>query len=218
VEEDRSKVTLVKEYSRESSQSIVPPTWDKGAVARWPWNEVWRSARRSFAKARLLVVVGYSVPLTDQLSQALLRADVNRLRGLVIVNPDTDARGRVQELLSSAIDGGTIVTELSTIEEFAAYLPSGPNERRPVDVERVLVTFRRDLRRLSNRVGRTESQQSDFDTAIDDLQDSVDVLEGHIEGAPEIVDADDYRELEATVARLASEINDLDARLDSLVS
>ena len=127
---DNDAIELTDAYDERSANSIVPPTWDKEEVTKWPWNEVWKAARKSLAEAKLLVVVGYSVPVTDQLSQALIRADVNDLEALVLVNPDAAARTRFRNLVNSALGESTAVLEFETLEDFSKNLELSETERK----------------------------------------------------------------------------------------
>jgi hypothetical protein len=203
-------VSMVEEYSTSSAGSIVPPTWDKADVGQWPWNDVWRSARRVLGAARMLIVIGYSVPVTDQLSQALLRADVNKLGALVVVNPDENARRRVVDVMSSALEPNATVAELHTLEDFASYLPPSPTEPPSIDVSASLNRLRRDLRRLAERVDAFQKTvsgtQSDFGDAIEELQAAVDDLSSA-----------DESELADEVRQLRDDVRDLDARVDSII-
>jgi hypothetical protein len=205
---DPERVSLVEEYAPSTAQSIVPPTWDKSDVTQWPWSQVWKSAREVLGRARLLVMVGYSVPVTDQLSQALLRADVTRLDALVIVNPDPESRARSIELMSSALSKDSSVIQLDSLAEFAAYLPRSSSEPRSVDIPRELARLRtrvgrlaRDLQDLQSSHSDLESEQDDALEAIEDLQHRLDVV---------AMDADDLQ-------RLRSDVADLDGRLDSIL-
>ena len=51
IDDQHQSVSMVEEYAATTTGSIVPPTWDKTDVGQWPWNEVWRSARRVLGSA-----------------------------------------------------------------------------------------------------------------------------------------------------------------------
>jgi hypothetical protein len=204
VDASTDTVHLVDEYSLASAGSIVPPTWDKSDVTNWPWNEVWRSARTVLGLARLLIVVGYSVPITDQLSQALLRADVNKLNALVVVNPDIESRHRVIQVMSSALDRNAQVVELGALAEFASYLPASSVEPPAPDFARELETLRRHTQRLLSQLSTNlETDQADIKGLVEDLESRVEAIEN----------SDIYDELE----RLQADVQDLDARIDSML-
>lgn len=212
VDEAADTVALVEEYTPETADSIVPPTWDKSIVSNRPWNDVWRSAREVLGLARLLIVVGYSVPVTDQLSQALLRADVNSLNGLIIVNPDPESRRRMINVMSSAIDPNTLVIELSTLNEFASYLPRSEAEPPEVHLETELERVHNEIRGLARRVRdfRTAHGERELREELDDLRGSFEELEGRVDEIEESGLAGD-------IQRVQDEVRDLDARIDSIV-
>jgi hypothetical protein len=203
-------VTLVDEYSAATAESIVPPTWDKSDVTQWPWSQVWKSAREVLGPARMLVVVGYSVPVTDQLSQALLRADVNRLDALVVVNPDGPSRGRAIDLLSSALSRDSLVVELDSLAEFASYLPLAASEPRPVDLARELARIRTRLKNFNERLDEISSSQGDLESQLEDTVSDIEDMQIRLDDLGQAADNDD-------LLRVKSDVADLDARLDSIL-
>lgn len=69
---------------------IVPPASAKSALFANPiTRQLWRSAAQRFAQSSHIVVIGYSAPLTDIVTSAML-ADAQRVSGarLGVVNPD----------------------------------------------------------------------------------------------------------------------------------
>lgn len=145
---------------RPARRNIIPPTWDKTVLGDWPWRSVWQEASRMLAQARCLIVIGYSVPATDLMSQALIRSSVGDtdLRLLVVVNPDPIARAQVVSLARPAISSSTRIIEMHTLSEFASSLDETTSER-----------LRR--RRLEVRLARLDRQLRDLDTRIDDVED-----------------------------------------------
>ena len=204
-------VRLVEEYSESTVESIVPPTWDKSDVRERPWSDVWRSARVVLGRARLVIVIGYSVPVTDQLSQALLRADLTKVDALVVVNPDRDARKRIVGLMSSALNFNAVVIELSTLEEFASYLPPSKFEAPPIDSATIVIELSKQLNRLAMRLGTILQAQSGFEHDQESIKDDIEELIQRIESIEDSGVADDME-------RLQSAIGDLDSRIDSLTT
>lgn len=199
-----NKVRLVPAYDAEAQQSIVPPTWDKSEVTTWPWNEVWRGSRRALAQARLMIVIGYSVPLTDQLSQALLRADVNNLRGLIVVNPDPAARDRTKSLLSSALSSSSVIVELETFTELARHLPLAPTEEPPIDVAKRLHELEERLARAASDLQKIESDTEQHEVGLEGIREEIDFIRA------------DLPDFEQEVSRLEGMIWDLESRVDSI--
>jgi SIR2-like domain len=217
----RRKVSLVDEYGPTTANSIVPPTWDKADVREQPWNDVWRTARGVLATARMLVVIGYSVPVTDQLSQALLRADVNNLSALVVVNPDSVGRSRIVDVFSSALMPSTTVIELDTLDEFASYLPRTTQEAAEKSLLDQITEMRSRLNRTTTSVSRLRRSQDQFEGSIEELENQQEELRNDLIELQTIIDEvsdGDRGEIGQEVRRLTDEVSDLDARIDSILS
>lgn len=116
------------EVVNRASGEIVPPVWNKAISNDQILSELWKSARAEFARGPVLVVIGYSVPETDQLSQALIRVsassrtDSNKLKALIVINPDRVARERFVRLVKGALQPSTVIVELSYFKELAQVL------------------------------------------------------------------------------------------------
>jgi hypothetical protein len=90
----------------ETTPWIVPPTESK-RVYRDRMRSIWRRAAIRIRNADAIVVIGYSLPPTDQFFRqffalACVHDDVDRtrlLQGLWIINPDVEAGQRFQALL-----------------------------------------------------------------------------------------------------------------------
>lgn len=173
IDQDAQTLALHKESYRQSAakENVIPPTWDKTVLSQWPWKPVWEEASRYLQRVRCLVVVGYSVPPTDLMSQALLQSSIGDtdLRLLVVVNPDADARGRVVDLASAGITGKTRIIELGALRDFAMLLGETADERR----RRAAVprTVRSELRDLEEQIEDLRFNE----VAV--LEDRVDALE-----------------------------------------
>jgi hypothetical protein len=96
----KPRAALISPYDDAATYSVIPPTWDKTEVTDWPWHEVWCKTRKVLHEAQAIVVVGYSLPVTDHLAQALFRADATNLRTLVVVNPDEEVKDRFRSLVA----------------------------------------------------------------------------------------------------------------------
>ena len=151
---------------RAARRNVIPPTWDKTILGEWPWKPIWQEASGMLAQARCLIVIGYSVPPTDLMSQALVRSSVGDtdLRLLVIVNPDPVARAQVISLARPAISSSTRVIEMNTLAEFALSLDETTAER-----------VRRQ--RLELRLSRLDRRVRNFDSRLDDFEDWEDRLD-----------------------------------------
>jgi hypothetical protein len=183
IDRDRQRLRLEADAyaQRPAKGNIIPPTWDKQILGEWPWKPIWRQAGLMLQQTRCLIVVGYSVPQTDLMSQALIRSSLSEgmgnLRLVVVANPDADARARVIDLARAAITPSTRILELDTLRDFVGLLDETPQERREREQ-----TPRR-IRVLSRRVKEIKDSLEPHD--LEDLEFRLDELEEHDMGAIE---------------------------------
>lgn len=109
-----------------SKNEIVPPVWNKRVSIDAVLSQIWKTARDSLRTGPVLVVVGYSVPETDLLSQVLLRVATSErgknLTHLVSVNPDPDARRKMRSVLQKALTEKTTLIEVRDWSQFVKLL------------------------------------------------------------------------------------------------
>lgn len=89
--------------------------------------EVWKGAREQLSRAKSLAFIGYSLPTTDLLTQALLRVDyksASPLGRLIITNPDPEARSRIRATVHRRIDRRTRVMSFDRLGDYDAYVQS----------------------------------------------------------------------------------------------
>lgn len=115
-------IALRKSAAPETAEgSIIPPSWFKSLTSD-PYATIWRKARTAVRSARIVVVVGYSVPVTDLFSQSLLKVEAGskgkreKLDALVLVNPDRDARRRFLDIVRNGLESGTRVLEYESLD------------------------------------------------------------------------------------------------------
>lgn len=105
-----------------SSNEIVPPVWNKRISHDKILANIWKTARDSLRTGPVLVVVGYSVPETDLLSQVLLRVATSEsgknLSHLISINPDPAAHQKLRDVLQQALTAKSTVVELRSWKEF----------------------------------------------------------------------------------------------------
>jgi hypothetical protein len=121
-------------YRTSDEHAIVPPQWQKDVIGPTSiFRPVWRQARSALESAELLVIAGYSAPLTDLLAQTLFRCrnrptgktvGANHLRLLAIANPDRSARRHLLQLLKNSIDDRTQVLTFDSLTQCANHLVS----------------------------------------------------------------------------------------------
>lgn len=105
--------------------SILPPGWHK-AIDVSPFPELWHKARLELEKCASLAIVGYSLPDTDLIAQALL-AEVSRLRAarkqylkhLHIADPSERVKDRFVTLFAPALGPKGHVYRYDGIEDFS---------------------------------------------------------------------------------------------------
>jgi hypothetical protein len=159
---------------RSVKTNVIPPTWDKAILGQWPWKPIWQESSRYLQRVRCLIVIGYSVPPTDLMSQALIKSSLSsaELRLLVVVNPDPEARGRVIDLARAAIKPRTRVIELGALHDFALLLDETPEEKRR-RAER-LHAVRREIASLRRRIDDFRDDELwDLESRIEDLETAV---------------------------------------------
>ncbi len=102
---------------------IIPPTWFKNLTI-FPFADIWKAARKEVRSARILVVIGYSVPKTDLFARSLFKVEAGskekreKLDLLVIVNPDEIARRAFIELIRGGIHASTRILEYKLLMDF----------------------------------------------------------------------------------------------------
>lgn len=127
--ETSSRVTLKQRpYTKQNGTPrfrIIPPesnkAYDKGLFAG-----LWKGAAAAIGRAKHIVVIGYSLPLTDMHATALFRTSIKQksLESLVVVNPDREARRRTRSVLQRGLADTTRVLSCDTLSEFLALDPS----------------------------------------------------------------------------------------------
>ena len=110
------------ETANRSRFEIVPPVWNKAIGTDTILTELWKKARQALADCKVMVVVGYSVPDTDLLSQSLIRVTASEkedaLSHLIVVNPDPSARYKFIDMLRGSLKKKSMVIELNTLKDF----------------------------------------------------------------------------------------------------
>jgi NAD-dependent SIR2 family protein deacetylase len=85
---------------------IVPPTWNKGSFSSGSMKTVWARAAKHLAEAEYIVIIGYSVPPTDQFFHylyALGTMSQIRVKKILVYNPDESIEDRYRRLLGPTV-------------------------------------------------------------------------------------------------------------------
>jgi hypothetical protein len=87
---------------------------------------IMKNAYQSLRKATRVIVIGYSLPLSDQHAESLFRFGIkkNALDALVIVNPDKSARSRIRSAIQNGLKPSTRVLSFDYLEEFVQAEPA----------------------------------------------------------------------------------------------
>ena len=114
------------EDTERESNEVVPPVWNKRISEDPVLADIWKSARNSLRAGPVLVVIGYSVPDTDLLSQVLLRVATSEggknLTHLISVNPDKKAHEKLRGVLARALTPRSTLIELKSWHELQQLL------------------------------------------------------------------------------------------------
>lgn len=127
---------------------LVPPTWQK--ALRGPLSAVWSDAVAALTTATRVIIVGYSVPATDQHFKYLLGAGFQKnisLRKVFFINPALADQASEKELRERLFGKPGLLR--------AEHLEQGTVELIPADVRQLLGgedNFNREAYRL--RIGR----------------------------------------------------------------
>ncbi len=117
---------------------IVPPTWNKGGFSSASMRTVWARAAEHLAEAEYIVIIGYSVPPTDQFFHylyALGTMSQTRVKKIVVYNPDESIESRYRRLL-----GPTAISRFTFISGKDVITGSEPGK-----FENAIQRFGRDL-------------------------------------------------------------------------
>ena len=117
---------------------IVPPTWNKGGFSSALMGTVWARAAEHLAEAEYIVIIGYSVPPTDQFFHylyALGTMSQTRVKKILVYNPDESIEARYRRLL-----GPTAISRFKFIS--GRELPTGTELGK---FENAIQRFSRDL-------------------------------------------------------------------------
>jgi hypothetical protein len=112
--------------------SIIPPTWFKD-IESYPFKQIWKKAREEVRKARIIVVIGYSVPETDLFSRSLFKVEAGskdkreKIDLVVLVNPDPQARRRFIDLINGGLEKETTILQYDTFDELNTLLEQNSN-------------------------------------------------------------------------------------------
>lgn len=100
--------------------TIIPPEWNK-SYDRGVFAKLWKDAAAVLHGATKLVFIGYSLPLTDLHTNALFRTAIRRdsMEGLIVVNPDREARKRIRSVLQRGMKKDIRVISFDSLKEYA---------------------------------------------------------------------------------------------------
>ena len=114
---------IVRRNKREEI-TVLPPGWNK-PIDQNPYKVFWSKARLKLEKCKTLVILGYSLPETDLLAQALLAEVVrkreargNYLKQLHLVDPSKAVKERLVNLFTPAIQSYGEVFKYQGIQDF----------------------------------------------------------------------------------------------------
>ncbi len=124
----KARPYLVREKKSEEI-SILPPGWNK-RIDRKPYKDFWKEAKTKLSDCNSLVILGYSLPETDLLAQALF-AEVVRwrktltskkkgfLKVLCLAEPKPEIKEKFVNLFTPILSSHSKIYKYETIENFA---------------------------------------------------------------------------------------------------
>lgn len=123
--EDETSIIKLKArpYTKQGGDmhfAIIPPEWNK-TFDKGHFASLWKKAAAAISDTRELIIIGYSMPATDLHASSLFRTSISRskkLRALVVVNPDKEARKRVRTVVQAGLDLQTKVLSFDSFAEF----------------------------------------------------------------------------------------------------
>lgn len=120
-------VQLVRPPFSGESMAVIPPAWHKPVQDDKVFSRVWTNARLALETADVLIMAGYSLPRTDMLAQALLRATgavrVDRpFSHVMIANPDDGAVKGLIAMIGPAIGPDTRIRRFGFFRDLAHFL------------------------------------------------------------------------------------------------
>ncbi|MBI2070282.1 MAG: SIR2 family protein [Elusimicrobia bacterium] len=108
--------------------AILPPGWKKEGIERQPYSTFWRMAGGKLQNCKSIVILGYSLPETDLLAQALFaevirsraaRSRRNYLKQLYLADPSETVKEKFSRLFSPALGPLGELFKYKDIREFA---------------------------------------------------------------------------------------------------
>lgn len=109
------------EHTPRHKSEVIPPVWNKSVTSDSAFQEIWKEARKELRTGPVMIAIGYSVPLTDLLSQSLIRvsgserSSSQKLSHLIVVNPSQNDRRRFIDILQGGINSDTVIVELNDL-------------------------------------------------------------------------------------------------------
>lgn len=96
---------IQKKYGETFFPAIIPPTYSKLYHHNW-LIEIWHNAFVALQNARKIIFIGYSFPVSDGFMRALIHGamalrDKEESPEIYVIDPDTDAHRRYQDIFKS---------------------------------------------------------------------------------------------------------------------
>lgn len=112
--ESKTRYSVHESYSHllkeGKTPQLVPPTWRK--IFTGPLRQIWDQSVKSLEKATRIIIIGFSVPNTDNHFKYLMAAGLQNnisLREIVFVNPDKQfLEQRTKELFGDSLVIGQV--------------------------------------------------------------------------------------------------------------
>jgi hypothetical protein len=101
---------------------LVPPTWRK--IFTGPLRQVWDKSLKSIEKATRIIIIGFSIPPTDNHFKYLIAAGLQKnisLREIIFINPDKNLiDDRCLNLFADITNSTSVRVIGSTLDKFVS--------------------------------------------------------------------------------------------------
>ncbi|MBI4706378.1 MAG: SIR2 family protein [Candidatus Omnitrophica bacterium] len=138
--------------------TIMPPEWNKELLKEPAFEEIWKEAARRIRREKIFVFIGFSFVPTDLFAASLFQLSIGKekIKKLIIVNPDREARRRTRAVLNRGISDKTLIVQFDTFKDFSrAELKTLFSEKRDIGkfekIEESKAPFGTDSKTVTNK-------------------------------------------------------------------
>ncbi len=114
---------LRKDYGESLTPAIIPPTYAKLQQTEW-LQETWKKAVEALQEAKVLIIMGYSIPSSDGFMRAMFlsamaKRETDNPLHVVMVSPDKAAAARVADLFRPVVEESRYLWRARRFEDWS---------------------------------------------------------------------------------------------------